>query len=233
MLPWSIRANIAFIITYVVTSSICFLVDTYSTRAKDFKIQKKKDIPDITNHEIRVVLVNLLILGPAYCFLWEKSGVLTFTDDMPGFSDFVHDLLAFAVISDVVMYSSHRIFHLPPLYSYFHKQHHKFKNPVAFFSIYCSVVEHLFINLHSCLIPLCYIGCGPSACLLMTVVAVDTCLAHSGYSRFAEHHDAHHEFFNRNFGTSFGMMDRIFGTCGKTSNKKPTSIFTQATKLLN
>ena len=124
-------------------------------------------------------------------------------------------------ISDLWFYTTHYLCHTKYLYKYLHKQHHKYTAPVGINALYANPIDFaLTAQLSIILGP--YL-CKPHFYTYMTytfIVILINILSHSGYNIYykqyllysSSFHDNHHKLFNKNYGTGFNIMDKVFNT---------------------
>ena len=133
------------------------------------------------------------------------------------------NFLVHVIVIDVWFYWTHRVLHWGPLYKHIHKLHHRFKAPTAVACMYAHPLEFCFGNAMGMQLGPALTNCHPyAAAFWMSFGLISTSMSHSGYRAFgAADHDAHHEFFDYNFGAG-GAMDYLFGTrfAGSEREKK-------------
>ncbi|KAJ8957184.1 hypothetical protein NQ318_007746 [Aromia moschata] len=123
---------------------------------------------------------------------------------------------------DYCTYWLHRIYHLPFLYKWFHKLHHKYKQPTAFATTAIHPFESLHIQM-TLVLPLFVV---PLHWCPFYIVALYTyyhgIIDHSGinfksywwqpWQPDAIFHDNHHQYFHVNFAFNIEIWDKIHGT---------------------
>jgi len=118
------------------------------------------------------------------------------------------------LVIDVWFYCTHRALHYGSLYKNIHKQHHRFTAPCSLAAVYAHPIEFVIGNYMGVALGPTIVGAHPSVGMVWWAVCLfGTCLTHSGYgvNSSVHHHDLHHEFFNCNFGVSYGL-DYLCGT---------------------
>lgn len=120
--------------------------------------------------------------------------------------------VAHVFIVDFWFYWTHRLLHAKALYGPFHKMHHKFTAPCSMAAVYAHPLEYIVGNVGGVALGPFITNCHPySAYFWYWFALQSTCFSHSGYRCLNAHnHDAHHEFFNYNFGNA--LSDVVFGT---------------------
>jgi sterol desaturase/sphingolipid hydroxylase (fatty acid hydroxylase superfamily) len=122
-------------------------------------------------------------------------------------------LLGCILVIDVWFYWTHRLLHYGGLYTLVHKMHHRFTAPTAVAAVYAHPVEFIVGNLAGVVFGPIVTNAHPyTAYAWVALSLVSTCGAHSGYTFFsAAKHDAHHKYFNCNYGVG-PICDTLFGT---------------------
>ncbi|CAM9767626.1 unnamed protein product, partial [Heterosigma akashiwo] len=125
-------------------------------------------------------------------------------------------ILGCAFMCDFWFYTTHWILHQPPFYKRFHKVHHRFTAPMAISGLYVHPVEFVFESQLSVILGPILLKAHPwTACFWVSNAFLNTCASHSGYTFLgAEGHDAHHQYYNYNYGVG-GVMDALLGTSFK------------------
>jgi sterol desaturase/sphingolipid hydroxylase (fatty acid hydroxylase superfamily) len=145
----------------------------------------------------------------------------------------VFSTLAYVVGTDLALYWAHRLFHTRPLYRAIHRVHHRWTSPTAFTAMAMHPVE--FATYQSVMVvPLFLFPLnvyGVIATLLMTnyYALVD----HSGVKVYSwlplvaptMFHDDHHAHFHVNYGQSFILWDRLFGTVRRKGRRYGADVF--------
>jgi lathosterol oxidase len=138
------------------------------------------------------------------------------------------------IITDFYFYHSHRLLHLPIIYKYFHKMHHKYKSPSICASYYEHPVEHLLVwSIPYLVLPyiipinnivywifvfytslLSVLGhCGNNYKLnIWYIIDFQSNINSYYYYTHPYHHDLHHQKTNCNYSLYFTYLDRIYNT---------------------
>ncbi|KAJ6115965.1 sterol desaturase [Penicillium sp. IBT 18751x] len=138
---------------------------------------------------------------------------------LPSLPEFITDFTLCVLAREIIYYYGHRLLHHPLFFARFHRQHHRFRTPVALATLYAHPVEHILTNI----VPIAW----PARVLDVHVVTLwafvgaiglKAALAHSGYRLWEtpdgwkpEVHDLHHELMTVNYGL-IGLVDRLHGT---------------------
>ncbi|MGA8903153.1 sterol desaturase family protein [Bradyrhizobium sp.] len=157
------------------------------------------------------------------------NGIFTiYTDfDKAGVGYLVLSVVAIIVAHDAYFYWTHRLMHLPRLYPYFHRTHHRSVAPTPFaayaFDIPEAFLMAAFTPLWLLFVPMHGLG----LFLFMAFMIVRNVMGHAGVelmpraladSRWfgwinaTTHHDLHHATFHHNYGLYFTWWDRMMGT---------------------
>lgn len=129
-------------------------------------------------------------------------------------------------VNEVLMYTGHRFLHTKTGYPY-HKKHHRLKTVVPIGSIYCSVVEHLGLNLMPLFLGplLCQSSRGFSYAWL--IIGIRKTIYDHSNATYASmpgemKHTIHHKVFSANFATT-SLLDRLFNTFQESESTKRDS----------
>jgi sterol desaturase/sphingolipid hydroxylase (fatty acid hydroxylase superfamily) len=142
------------------------------------------------------------------------------TQDLPSVAEFFTYLLLCTIGFECCFYVTHRLLHVPFIYSKIHRVHHTMRDTIAVGAIYCHPAEHLFCNILSAVwvLFLLRVFRGPVPimvlCAWSCMTAVSSSLHHDvpWSAVFASHHPLHHkESVDRNF-SFLGVLDQLCGT---------------------
>jgi len=220
----ALTANISFWIT----SLLLMMLDRFPNLHRLTKIQGKRAYLGNDDYLkiFRVACINMLLWAPLTATSLhtyvipllptrlEESDPWVWYRELP-LLFFVH-----TIVIDVWFYSTHRLLHVFKfLYAHVHKMHHRYTAPCAMAAVYAHPFEFVVSNIGGVALGPLVSSCHPYTSYFWYGYALmTTCCNHSGYKELgASTHDAHHEYFNYNFGGG-GLLDSLFGT------KLPASI---------
>eukprot|EP00602_Paraphysomonas_sp_CaronLab_P004346 CAMPEP_0185031216 /NCGR_PEP_ID=MMETSP1103-20130426/18566_1 /TAXON_ID=36769 /ORGANISM="Paraphysomonas bandaiensis, Strain Caron Lab Isolate" /LENGTH=230 /DNA_ID=CAMNT_0027566665 /DNA_START=153 /DNA_END=845 /DNA_ORIENTATION=+ len=209
---------------YMCMGVVCLLLDV--CLPVQWKAQGRRSYFTVREwlEALGVSLFNLFVtswtVSIPYTWMWK------YDDHMIKQSDPLNiyvEALKFAgcvVVIEVWFYVTHYALHTPVLYARIHKMHHRFKAPVAVASMYAHPVEYAVGNLMGVILGPILTNCHPMTSYVWIFNSLMTTGgSHSGHKLFdAEFHDAHHQYFDYNYGIS-GVTDFVFNTLWEGSNK--------------
>jgi Delta7-sterol 5-desaturase len=141
--------------------------------------------------------------------------------------------VAYLLGTDLALYWAHRLFHSPALYRRIHKVHHRWTSPTAFTAMAMHPVE--FVVYQSIMaVPLFVVPLHVGAVIAVLVMTNYYALVdHSGiklrswlpFIAPAQFHDDHHAHFHVNYGQSFFLWDRLFGTMRRQNRRYGAAVF--------
>jgi len=195
------------------------------------KIQARFASNDDVRREILASLRTAIIFslnGAAITYGAIRGIVTIYLDfEQAGITYLAISLVAMILAHDTYFYWVHRLMHLPRLYPYFHRTHHRSVTPTAFAAYAFDVPEALvmaaFTPLWLLFVPMHALG----LFLFMAFMIVRNVMGHCGVelmpraladSRWfgwinsSTHHDLHHSSFHYNYGLYFTWWDRLMGT---------------------
>jgi Delta7-sterol 5-desaturase len=157
------------------------------------------------------------------------SGIFTvYTDfDKAGVGYLAASVIAIIVAHDAYFYWTHRLMHLPRLYPYFHRTHHRSVTPTPFAAYAFDIPEALLMSAFTPLWLLFVPMHGLGLFLFMAFMIVRNVMGHAGvelmpraladsswfgWINTTTHHDLHHASFHHNYGLYFTWWDRLMGT---------------------
>lgn len=119
-------------------------------------------------------------------------------------------------LSDTSFYWSHRMLHIPWVYKRYHKLHHKHVAPIPWTALYVHPGE--FITAFVCIfvVPLLLVQLVSSIwigtfVLFWNVIMISLVSSHSGFW-VGNHHEMHHNKPSVNFGSKYGVWDKLCKT---------------------
>jgi lathosterol oxidase len=186
-----------------------------------YKIQQREasraDIRREIMSSLRTILVFSLILASLH--LGVRAHVFTIYVGVEplGVAYMLASTVAMIVAHDAYFYWTHRLMHLPTLYRWFHRTHHKSVTPTVFacfaFDVPEAIVHALFVPIWLLVFPMQLAAIWFALSFMFTINA----LGHSGVelfprSRWLTRHDLHHSTFHYNFALYFVWWDRWMGT---------------------
>jgi len=198
--------------------------------AQKHKLQPAEKQPkeEEIDHCVQIVFRNQLLSSALHIVLTTLSVTLgqkpdfRFYPKLPGFTEFIRDIILCAILREILFYYSHRLLHLPFFYAPVHKFHHKFTAPVALAAQYAHPFEHFVSNILPLSLPPKLLNVHiVTWWVFLALELIETTTVHSGFDFFgwAVMHDLHHQTFRVNFGT-FGLLDWLHGTGQITQPKE-------------
>lgn len=208
------------------------------------RIRNKTPTTTQMKREIRVSVVTVLIfsLNGFGVFLGAQIGIYQIYDNFAlyGLGYFAFSLILVTLAHDTYFYWAHRLMHVPRLFPWFHRTHHKSHNPTPWtayaFDPLEAMVQAAFLPLFLLFAPLH----GLAIFIFLVHMILRNVLGHLGYEIMprgmahhpilsalttATHHDQHHANGQYNFGLYFTWWDRLMGT----ENPKYRTRFAQIT----
>ncbi len=141
--------------------------------------------------------------------------------------------VGYLVVSDLLLYWAHRLFHTPALYRGVHKLHHRWGSPTAFTAMAMHPIE--FATYQSiAILPLFVVPLHAYAVIAVLVVTNYYALVdHSGVKTWSwlpfiapsQFHDDHHAHFHVNYGQTLPFWDRMFGTARRRGRRYGVEVF--------
>jgi len=206
------------VVTFFSIGGFFAIVDFGFWRPKCLK--KRQVVPPPLDEYWHIFLIALrnfavnFLMTPLYVYMKDIAGYNTAPPET--WFEIVLDFVRFVLPFHVSFYLWHRLVHIPPLYGWFHKKHHKYKAPIAFEGLYFTVVDLFMGNVFPVFFCTLYASRSQWTTLLINaVVLASVSISHCGYSiPMIESgiHDAHHEFFDINYGAAGVWMDKLLGT---------------------
>lgn len=211
------------------TAFLAFILWTRQTRSHLFRIRQTVFKPGQFRREAfnsgRTIVVYNAIQIAARIGILAFGLILTF-DETPPLWQVVLSFPLIMIGHDTYFYWTHRFFHLPGVYQFIHREHHKSRAPTVFtaysFSIIESAVQGAYPILFVALFPCTFY----TLIFFYTVAFLHDVTVHSGVDPFPRwlilgrfgwvcgsvHHDMHHEVGRTNYGLYTHFWDRLMGT---------------------
>lgn len=155
------------------------------------------------------ILWNVFVLSPAtFQILFNFFPINVEKKSM---REELYEFLISLILVEFCFYINHLIFHrIPGLYKNYHKKHHEIKDVLGIGAVYCTSVEHIFINLFPFLLSHVIYSNSAYHCVLMMFLALSNTILKSHTDK-EDSHSRHHMNFNTDYGV-FGILDFLCGT---------------------
>ena len=194
-----------FLVTFLTTSSICYINDIYINKPNKYIIDQYNDI-------LPTVLKNCFIYIPPISLLSEYNLKLNYNYDEFNIYRGITSVFFAYLLIDFFFFTCHRIMHIPSIYKWSHKQHHKYKYTVGMEALYLHWFDLYLGNIIPLNIPIVIM---PDLhvytwMMYMTIIISATVISAHGLM-ITNDHDMHHIHFTNNYGTGL-YMDYIFKT---------------------
>jgi sterol desaturase/sphingolipid hydroxylase (fatty acid hydroxylase superfamily) len=226
-----ILGNIA--LKYFTMCGSAYLIHWVWLRRKQAHLFIQKKFPNIKQirQEIRysiIAMLTTMAFGMS-SLLIIKTGVTSIYMEIDkfGYGYYVFSMLALLLIHDAYFYWSHRFMHLPKIYKYVHRVHHKSTNPSPWASFAFHPWEAI-INNFFFLPVMFFMPMHSSVLIIFSFLSMAMNIkGHLGFEIFPKkfinnkwvnwnttstHHNMHHEHFNYNYGFYFTFWDKLMGT---------------------
>ena len=200
------------------------------TRVREIKIQKRKFRWSMLRHELLWSALNVGITGfvlTQFASWLVERGYLT-TDPTPAaWYTVAFEFALYFIIFDFYFYCVHRVFHIEPLYTWFHKIHHRSVTPNPLSSSSMTPIEGIAEGLIVPIFLAVFTIHETSTYLIIPFATLMGLYVHCGYEFVPRwwyrnpatnwfitpmFHDQHHQFFTCNYGAYTTIWDRMFGT---------------------
>lgn len=134
---------------------------------------------------------------------------------------------------ELMLYWSHRIFHTRLLFRWIHRWHHQTLAPTTFNSPSMHPLEYLVYQLLTAAPLLVLPIYGGSVMFVLLLNFSAGLLQHSGVRIYLGipgvpstlFHDDHHRYFHCNYGLTFSLIDRFYGTLRRHNRRYGVEIF--------
>ncbi len=207
--------------------------------AAEWKCQPKRwPSPKARREEILLGTANMVAASTAsgafvYHVMHGGRTGLYFSLDTHGLLFTALGGLLYLLGTDLALYWAHRLFHTPLLYKKIHKVHHRWTSPTAFTAMAMHPVE--FATYQSIMLaPLFFMPMHAYVVIATLLITNYYALVdHSGvrarswlpFVAPTQFHDDHHAHFHVNYGQSFFLWDRVFGTMRRKGRKYGVDVF--------
>jgi sterol desaturase/sphingolipid hydroxylase (fatty acid hydroxylase superfamily) len=176
--------------------------------------------------------INACTYVPVFLYLEAKEGIPYIIDmsETPSIALMIKSIIVMVVLDDFLSFLTHRLFHIGPLYTYFHKLHHEYHTTVAIASLHTHIVEALAaggLPTKIYIVTTAYLF-GPihfSTIIIWNLLRLyEGYTSHSGYmfswspSQILPfcandgYHDFHHSHNCGNYGAQLRIWDVVFGS---------------------
>lgn len=176
-----------------------FFPRNYKTKTKHLRFQDM----------IRLVQKNMI-----WTLLFQYAFWFAFRNCVYDPQNVVYRFVLCALITEVLFWSLHKMFHIRMLYPY-HKIHHDFVEPCALSAMYCHPLEAIFCNQLAVILGPIITGMTFHQKIAWAIiVAINTLKAHSGLriTGFnSRYHDIHHKINYANYGFLY-LPDIFYGS---------------------
>ncbi len=238
---WPIDA-VGIFTRYIFFAGSCYLIFYVWRRrsAQPWKIQPDLPYESTVRHEILYSFTTLLIYcGVSWIIFscWDSGMTMIYSHvNEYGLTYFIGSILMMVVLHDAYFYWTHRMLHLPGIYSVVHQTHHRSVNPTPWAAFSFHPLE-AFVAAGIMPLIVFTIPAHPAAIIIflnyMTLISV---MGHLGYETFplgfrkssvgkwhntATNHNLHHEYVRGNYGLYFTFWDRLMGTYRERSEYAP------------
>lgn len=204
-----------FVVIYSLNCFAHFIADTvFNDVTAQYKVTPlKRDVIMILYRKyLKKVLINIILqpipFGLVSVYFIDLGDLYTTEFS---FLRCICELFAMAVVTDILFYSIHRLFHTRFLYKY-HKVHHEVTIPIALATLYVGEIDMLFSNTIPMIIHSFFIASNHiTVKIWFALILTESIWSHAGYRIGSTYHDLHHRRGTVNYGNLL-FMDRLFGT---------------------
>ena len=196
---------ITFLSTFIISSSICYYIDT---KYCNFRINKPKNNAQIIKKytkAIPLVSVNLSI-SAYYIILCER-----YLENRERSKYIFRDLFLWLILSDIAFYSIHYLFHTKYLYP-LHLIHHQYIDTIGLTALYAHPLDYIFSNLIPITFPILLFKFEDFLIqwIIIFSLSYTVIISHGGYKFLPKAHILHHLHRRVNYGLAF--TDKLMGT---------------------
>jgi sterol desaturase/sphingolipid hydroxylase (fatty acid hydroxylase superfamily) len=201
---------LTFLFTFISSSSICFVNDIFLNKNEnDYIINQYRDI-------LPTVAINIFLYIPIISLLAESNLDLLYSWQEYNLFRSIYSIFFAYLLIDVFFFTCHRIMHIPIIYKWSHKIHHKYKYTVGMEALYLHWFDLYFGNIIPLNLPIILMPKLHIITWMMYMIIIISATVLSAHGLIIQNdHDIHHIYFNYNYGTGM-YMDHIFNTARKT-----------------
>lgn len=199
-----------FIGTHWIINLITFLMDFY------LKTPKINHLDNTTLKNIYVkifptVFFNVIILS-FFCIYVITPYINIFNLEF-SFIKMVFDMCFIMYMTDIFIYSSHRLFHTKLLYSWSHRIHHELYIPIGLGAFYNHWFDYIICVFIPTILPCILLSSHSYTVILWIIISVSNSVyvSHGGFMNNDTNHYYHHQKHLYNYGTGI-FMDKLFKT---------------------
>jgi len=210
---------LTYLLTFGLSSLYCYIDDNLKYD-KNFSLElKKKQYEDI----LPLVTVNSFFFIPLLCIPYETILISNFNLYYSILTLFISFILI-----DPLFWICHRIMHIPILYKWSHKIHHKYKKSVGMEALYLHWFDLYFGNIIPLYLPMMLFNLDLYSHILWTVIIVsNTVLVHG--NKIENYHSDHHLYFKFNYGSAI-YTDKVMDTVYELKRDKINTMVGQDEK---
>lgn len=183
----------------------------------------------VLRKSLKSLMISHLVIIPLAIFLDVQTGVVMRTglEDFPSCWEIILQITVFMFVEDFCFYWLHRTLHQKPLYTWIHKIHHEYNNPIGISAEYAHPIEFVLANLIPTSMGSKILGSKvhlATYALWGALRIFETIDGHCGYefswspyrllplSGSANYHNYHHTHNVGNYGSFFMIWDLLMGT---------------------
>ncbi len=207
-------ASIILTIFFYIINEYSFNICSYEWR-RDIAI--RRSIKYVWE-DIIVVLFNQFVCLPLFIhFICNRHYCLINTEWIYNVNsmDLVYYFVICLILEEIGFYYTHRWFHHPVLYDWFHQFHHRWIAPIAIVALSAHPIEFIVTNLVPLFLGPIILGMNMQYTFMwMTLATFNVIAVHSGIAfagKMGGFHDLHHRYKTVNYGV-IGLMDYIHQT---------------------
>jgi len=210
--------NILLYTSGIIFAVTCTVLEYLRSLSTSFFNSPKIKLPSYDRYKsILVSLSNAFLSGIITKILYVYMLDISFIHNNEFILYDILKLFGMLFLSDMSFYWTHRFLHIPFVYKYVHKMHHEHKYPISWSAFYLHPIEFLLTYFCIFLAPVLFFRIHMITFFLyINIITLSLIKSHCGINIYgiytSIHHDIHHEKFNVNYGTDFGLFDRLCRT---------------------